>query len=283
MRYDIMKRAFTTYSSFLRKFIKETDVTAEEIVKLMRQGVGDEHEYLAWMQVEMEAKLLVGKGVHFFLTDVAFCDWLVDCVDGLKSDHISILQQEMGNDRVGVIHFPTNSARNSVAFETAKETWLPKFLQDGRITASDQRGPDYGTMVMSWSLGNREGLGSCVVTLDASAVCSEAARWYAKLIVGMAMYISCFPEMLKDGPPDDIKHPSYHNYDTSKTVGISEHVCTGESHSSPTAHFRRGHFRVLRSMRFTHKRFQAVFVRQTFVAGKAKTVLSPEQSCEVAV
>jgi len=54
----------------------------------------------------------------------------------------------------------------------------------------------------------------------------------------------------------------------------------GGPHASPEGHFRRGHFRVLKSERFVNKRWQSVFVRQTFVGGEAKTVLSPEQAQE---
>jgi hypothetical protein len=91
------------------------------------------------------------------------------------------------------------------------------------------------------------------------------------------MYIGCFPETLIDGLPVDLKHPSHHHHKDVFTLGISPKVRLGGTHDSPTPHFRIGHFRVLRSERFTHKRFQTVFVHETFVRGKASTVLSPEE------
>lgn len=112
--------------------------------------------------------------------------------------------------------------------------------------------------------------------------CQREYEKFWKLVLGTGMYISCFPEVVKFGPPDDLKHPAHHQYCEPITIGISENIkeraSLGGSHSSPTAHFRKGHFRILRSDKFTHKRFQSVFVSETFVnRDKSLTVLSPEE------
>ena len=46
----------------------------------------------------------------------------------------------------------------------------------------------------------------------------------------------------------------------------------------PCPHYRVGHFRYLSSERFRVKRGMTVFVHGAFVKGKAKTVLSPEDT-----
>jgi len=61
-------------------------------------------------------------------------------------------------------------------------------------------------------------------------------------------------------------------------VGISPKVREHTERGEVSAHFRKGHFRTLRSERFTHKRWKAVFVKATFVKGEALTILSPEEA-----
>lgn len=116
-----------------------------------------------------------------------------------------------------------------------------------------------------------------MIRLDASSKPKDPAwDYYGKLFCGLAMYWSCFPETVKDGVPEDLKHTAYHNNPVNKTVSVSPEIFHGD-HASPTAHFRKGHFRCLRSEKFKNKRFQVVFVHETFVNGKAKTVLAPEE------
>ena len=51
-----------------------------------------------------------------------------------------------------------------------------------------------------------------------------------------------------------------------------------ETQGARSPHYRRGHLRHLTSERFVHKRGQTVFVRGSFVKGKAFDVLSPERT-----
>jgi hypothetical protein len=101
---------------------------------------------------------------------------------------------------------------------------------------------------------------------------TSAALYYAKLIIGLGQYLSCFPEQLKDGIPDDLKHPSYHNHKRSKHVSICQKILH-TSHASPQAHYRVGHFRLLSSPWYKNKRNHVIFVEGTFVNGRVKTVL----------
>ena len=93
--------------------------------------------------------------------------------------------------------------------------------------------------------------------------------WYAKLIVGLGMYLNCFPDMLHDGLPEDLKHPSYHKRLKARTIGIAPQVIM---HDGPCPHYRVGHFRLLTAERYVNKKGQVVFVHGTFVKGRAQTV-----------
>jgi hypothetical protein len=279
-----MKRAFTTFASSLRRVSKSYDMNpaslVEDIWKSIAKSDDQTEAYGTWASASMQLDVIENKATHLFITSEAFADWLVGCVSELGSSHAAVLQQEIGISKVGVIHFPTSSRKSSCCFKVPKDPKIPQFDCDGRFTPGTEtelNGKQFGLIVMTWSAGNAENLAVCQAVTDEPCVLPQAAIWYAKLIVGLGMYINCFPETVKDGFPDDLKHPSHHQYNDPKTIGIAEAVCFGGTHDSPMAHFRRGHFRVLRSEKFKNKRFQAVFVRETFVNGKAKTVLSPEE------
>lgn len=79
--------------------------------------------------------------------------------------------------------------------------------------------------------------------------------------------------------PEDLNFPEMHAaVKEAQTIEVSPRVRGDGTHASPTGHFRTGHFRVLRDEKFTHKRFQSVWVRQAWVgSGECETVLSPEQ------
>ena len=54
-------------------------------------------------------------------------------------------------------------------------------------------------------------------------------------------------------------------------------------HSFITPHLRRGHFRRLESDFYKKKKGKIIFVRSTFVKGKAKTVLDNSEKEEIMV
>lgn len=88
-----------------------------------------------------------------------------------------------------------------------------------------------------------------------------------KFTRGLAAYCRCFPGVIANGVPDDLKHaPRYKGQ--SRTARLHHDIGGG----GVTPHFRCGHFRRLTSDQFTKKRGQIVFVRDTFVKGSAKHV-----------
>ena len=91
------------------------------------------------------------------------------------------------------------------------------------------------------------------------------------LVINLFMYLDCFPESIRNGPPEVCIQP----YRLSTQSRQNFHILTHESlleRSGPTPHFRRGHFRRLMSEHWTNKRGKTVFVRSSFVRGTAKTV-----------
>lgn len=272
-----MKRAYSTYSPHVKRVAEEHGVSVEELCEFLQknfnsvQAAGETpKDYIKSILFDVERQVMQGNALHLFLPGREFCDWLVSCVPRLEREHARSLQEFIG-PRPGVLHFPTCSRLCSAVFEVAGETTM----------LNGDAGPDFGMLVASFSRGNSQNLGSLAVKLDDEARASECGMWYAKLIVGLGMYANCFPETVRCGLPEDLKHPAHHQHKASRTIGIAEKVRL-TAHGSPLPHFRSGHFRLLSSERFTKKRFQSVFVSETFVnKAKAKTVLTLEQADSV--
>lgn len=86
---------------------------------------------------------------------------------------------------------------------------------------------------------------------------------------GLSIYTKCFPNALQPGVPEDLKHAPRYNKNAAQHLGKAEEI-SGGGVVSP--HFRNGHFRMLRSEHWTHKRGQVVFVSECFVKGRAERV-----------
>lgn len=265
-----MKRAYTQFRSAFHKLRIAQGLSPEELIDHLtikyekRDPLVDSPTlFLAVIDYLVE----IGNAEHLFLPDREFCDWLVSCVSQLNPAHARAFQQRIGEKVATVLHFPSSAKLYSCAFcvtESRKE-------DDFKVSDALGCSMSMDTGEDSWIAG-----GGYVRRLDGEAE-ATAYDYYVKLFCGVAMYVDVFPETLIQGLPQDLKHPSHHKYSAPLTLEISEKVRSTGAHDSPTPHYRVGHFRVLRSEKFTKKRFQTVFVHGTFVRGKAETVLSPEQ------
>ena len=213
--------------------------------------------------------------VHLFVQDESFLDWLVTCAPTLE-DGSPEAMREMTGGKVCVLHFPTTSKYRCVAVSIlwsrgpVPRPWRQgKHVEPGLCLSFTRIGASAPFSCMRFGEANFDR-----TTLNFSPLTITHVR----LLNALGLYLACFPEMLRAGPPDDVKHPSHHQYAVSKTVGISPKVREHTERGEVSAHFRKGHFRTLRSERFTHKRWKAVFVKATFVKGEALTILSPEEA-----
>lgn len=94
-----------------------------------------------------------------------------------------------------------------------------------------------------------------------------------RLALNTIAYMSCFPDCVVDGVPKDIFIKNIGKTDRNITFHLSDKIKDIENSStSKIPHFRKGHFRLLQSDYFTNKKGQIVFVAETMVKGKAKTV-----------
>lgn len=284
-----MKQSYTTFSPYIKALAKQTRTTPANIFDLAfpRHSTVRPEQQTEYASCFVQMCVIEGKATHLFLPGREFCDWITSCVPRLEAEHVDIFREAVPMNvgsgvGVGVFHFPTQSHIKSVGFLIPPKADLGRYglgvVNSGCVffTASKEGGVE------------NQGRCACVVMADVVDVttCSigDQSIWYAKLIVGLGMYIHCFPEVLRAGIPEALKHPSHHQYKHPIVISVSPKVATVASgtHASPTPHFRSGHFRVLKSEMFTQKRHHVVFVRETFVKGRAATVLSPEETAATA-
>lgn len=99
-----------------------------------------------------------------------------------------------------------------------------------------------------------------------------------RLAINTIAYMKCFPDCVAEGVPNNLFEKSVGKADRNVTFQLSEKIKDiGNSSISKIPHFRKGHFRLLQSDYFAKKKGEVIFVAETMVKGKAKTVsMSPE-------
>jgi hypothetical protein len=99
-----------------------------------------------------------------------------------------------------------------------------------------------------------------------------------RLAINTIAYMEAFPECIKDGVPEFIKDSEK---DKSFMIDIAEKVIEPVTESTSgkvvSPHFRRGFYRRLSSDYYKNKKGQIIFVSETMVNGKAKTVYTTEK------
>lgn len=98
-------------------------------------------------------------------------------------------------------------------------------------------------------------------------------NWMCRLIFGFSLYIEAFPDVVVPTGADSTFQIGHYR-GTHLSVATSDVARRENENAAVSPHFRRGHFRVLHSERFTKKRGQVVFVKGCFVKGNAYEVLS---------
>lgn len=99
-----------------------------------------------------------------------------------------------------------------------------------------------------------------------------------RLAINTIAYMKCFPECVTEGVPRITYGKNEERSERNVTFQLSEKITDSENtQPSKIPHFRKGFFRVLRSDYYTHKKGQIIYVTETMVKGKAKTVSTSPQ------
>ena len=93
-----------------------------------------------------------------------------------------------------------------------------------------------------------------------------------RFAVNLLAYMECFPECVREGVPTTNNETEYQTKGRNIRLGISEKVMEDGQKGAKRPHMRKGYFKCLSSDFYKNKRGQIIFVRETMVKGKSKTV-----------
>ena len=274
-----MKKAYQPYSS-VTKDLKKNGLDPEYIMdslllKLQQQRRDKPLEFSESGSDVMSLNILIteseildkGKGTHYFIDSIELTDFLMGCAKECTADMLNVFPQN------GIIHtlkedyptllfsiHPMPSGRKCIV------------LCSGKLKNVSAENPQFFCFIQEPSKNIK--IDSDEYTKDTDGnECSkrenELRSKYMKLLAGTSLYMHCFPEAVKDGFPDFAKHPNHYRQQKCASVTTTPDIIDRDG---VNPHFRVGHFRVLKSEVFTHKRWQTIFVKECFVKGEAKTV-----------
>lgn len=98
-----------------------------------------------------------------------------------------------------------------------------------------------------------------------------------KVVYGLSLYMDAFPDAVVEAGAENV-HQIKH-YDGARHIVNRNEIVDEEHRHSVSPHWRRGHFRLLTSAKFVRKQGQTVYVRGTFVKGKAFDVMEDAPPC----
>lgn len=95
-----------------------------------------------------------------------------------------------------------------------------------------------------------------------------------RFAINLLTYMICFPECIREGTPSLISETPNPFRGKNIRLGISDKVIEEGSHKGvKRPHMRKGYFKYLGSEFYKNKRGQWIFVSETMVKGKSKTVM----------
>ncbi len=101
---------------------------------------------------------------------------------------------------------------------------------------------------------------------------SKAVERNFRFAVNLLAYMECFPECVRDGVPATNNETVFQSKGRNVRLGISEKIMEDGQKGAKRPHMRKGYFKCLSSDFYKNKRGQIIFVRETMVKGKSKTV-----------
>jgi len=210
-----------------------------------------------------------GELLHIFFLDKQLRDFLENTalsdLEGIKKFLYENGQSE------DVIHLYSNEQSKLVVYSFALH--LPYDTDGYAFSLSIEND---GSVELYFSLGENGGRMSDKFYADVNKKDDEVSLIQAKmfrLAVNTIAYMNCFPDCVADGVPKNSFERGENKSARNFTFHLSEKIRDiDNSQLSKIPHFRKGHFRLLQSDYFVNKKGQIIFVAETMVKGKAKTV-----------
>lgn len=137
---------------------------------------------------------------------------------------------------------------------------------------------DDSEAVLIWAIGTDQGWLPLKKFHSFEQDDSEKMRGVKEIVqlaINTIAYMNAFPSCVVEGVPEEVKKRDIHSVN-SRMLAISDKVLESVKGTAGgvvvTPHFRRGHFRRLTADRYTKMKGKLIFVHETMVKGRAKTV-----------
>ncbi len=254
-----------------------------DIFNILRQNLisrpyraGETREYrdLIISGIELWKEDMMGEFLHIFFLEKHLRDFLEETplsdLDGIRE----YLYQNGQNKTLE--YFITKKQEKCVVYNYGLHIPYEKEGYAFSLTLMEDN-----SIELYWCQGNKNGRVSDKFYKDLIDRKDKRSRTLSKmyrLAINTITYMNCFPECVTEGVPKNTKDKGKSRSNQNIIFQTSEKVIESEiTARSKRPHFRKGFFRVLRSDYFTHKKGQIIYVNETMVRGKAKTVSTSEE------
>lgn len=252
--------------------------TDDQIFALLRQNIlnapmmafeSQDSRQLIISGLELWREDSRGELLHIFFLDRQLRGFLettsLSDLEGVKK-----FLYEKGQNR-DIFHLYSKTQSNHVVYQFALH--LPYEAEGYAFSLCLE---EDGSVELYFSLGENGGQMSDKFYTDVNKKSDEVSLIQSKmfrLAINTIAYMNCFPDCVADGVPKNLFERNEDKLARNFTLELSEKIKdTDSSQPSKIPHFRKGHFKLLQSDYFTNKKGQIIFIAETMVKGKAKTV-----------
>lgn len=252
--------------------------TDDQIFALLRQNIIDapmmafetqDSRQLIISGLELWREDSRGELLHIFFLDKQLRDFL-ETTSLSDLEGVTKFLYEKGQ-RKDIFHIYSKKIKNHAIYQFALH--LPYEAEGYAFSLSLE---EDGSIELYFSLGQNGGRMSNKFYADVNKKVDEVSLIQSKmfrLAINTIAYMNCFPDCVSDGVPENLFERTENMSARNFTFQLSEKIRESESSKiSKIPHFRKGHFKLLQSDYFVNKKGELIFVAETMVKAKAKTV-----------
>jgi hypothetical protein len=200
------------------------------------------------------------RSMHYFL-DAGLRDFLMESAKNIQAEYWKPESFCMDENDVVFVHFPMSDHNKSMSIHKTSKL----FFKD-QWYGITEGGKNKSSIFVAEDLKGIEP--RLLSKTEESYDCVPCA----KITLGLSLYIDAFPDVVRE--VDGVRHIGH--YKGNRHYVRANDIVRTEAHHSVSPHFRRGHFRVLRSDKFKQARGKTIFINGVFVKGKAYDVLADD-------
>ena len=168
---------------------------------------------------------------------------------------------------VFAVHFPEHERRSSLLF--CSPFAFTTFEEGATFTAPT------GRINHCYYINARDNETTASLQQASQMTGDSALDDLSKFLFGFSLYLKAFPDLVKDVESGEIKQMDRFK---GKRLKITKNATVAEDvQNSKSPHWRRGHFRLLSADRYKENKGNVIFVKGTFVKGRALQVENVER------